>query len=399
MSRFRSSFLLTLAFLFSAGSVLAGNIAVGTCKPKLPSFSTISAAVAAVPAGSTVMVCSGTYPEQVTISQPLTLEGIADGDSGQVVITVPAGGLSINAADLNGAAVAAQVLVTAGPVNITNITIDGALNGLDGSAEMAGVLYASGSSGVIKQVTTRNQFDSSHSQSEGLGVGIWALNANAASESVTIQGCSVRDFDNVGIFIDGNITATVKANSVNGTSGTSAVFFVFGIAVLSGGTITNNTIIGPDADLFQPGQGITVQVPSVIVSDNVLVNWGTAILDFNGATYTNNTILNTTDAIELAPGATANSNTITETLVGIDFGCQAETVSHNTINDAEFGIRSVPSSFTSSDTFLNVQTIRSGNCASDASAALSRATETVPITGTDPAAHTPKKKTLTYMKP
>jgi hypothetical protein len=54
MSRFRSSFLLTLAFLFSAGSVLAGNIAVGACKPKLESFSTISEAVAAAPAGSTV---------------------------------------------------------------------------------------------------------------------------------------------------------------------------------------------------------------------------------------------------------------------------------------------------------------------------------------------------------
>jgi hypothetical protein len=42
MPRFRSSFLLTLAFLFSAGSARAGNSAVGTCKPKLPSFSTIS---------------------------------------------------------------------------------------------------------------------------------------------------------------------------------------------------------------------------------------------------------------------------------------------------------------------------------------------------------------------
>jgi hypothetical protein len=44
-------------------------------------FTTISAAVIGVPAGSKIQVCPGTYPEQVTISQPLTLEGISSGNA------------------------------------------------------------------------------------------------------------------------------------------------------------------------------------------------------------------------------------------------------------------------------------------------------------------------------
>ncbi len=49
--------------------------------------------LAAVPSGSMVEVCPGTYPEQVVISKPLTLEGITIGNADQAVITVPNIGL------------------------------------------------------------------------------------------------------------------------------------------------------------------------------------------------------------------------------------------------------------------------------------------------------------------
>lgn len=38
-------------------------------------FSTISAAVAAAPSGATIIVCPGTYAEDVTVEEPLTIEG------------------------------------------------------------------------------------------------------------------------------------------------------------------------------------------------------------------------------------------------------------------------------------------------------------------------------------
>src|SRR6516164_5191828 len=71
------------------------SVAVGpsTCQPSLVHFSTIQAAVSAVPLNTTILVCPGTYPEQVVISQPMTLKGVVQGTSGAAVITVPAGGL------------------------------------------------------------------------------------------------------------------------------------------------------------------------------------------------------------------------------------------------------------------------------------------------------------------
>src|SRR5580704_7082327 len=119
MSRLTASFLSAAALFLAAPLALASTFAVGTCKPSLPSYTSISAAVSAVPAGSTVQVCPGTYAEQVFISQALTLEGITSGNSSDVVITVPGSGLTIETDD-SGFSVAPLVAVNAA-VNISNI--------------------------------------------------------------------------------------------------------------------------------------------------------------------------------------------------------------------------------------------------------------------------------------
>src|SRR5713226_8398350 len=76
-------------------TLLASSVAVGpsTCQPGLVHFPTIQTAVNTVPFGTTVFVCPGTYPEQVAITQPLTLKGVTDGTGNAAVITVPGGGL------------------------------------------------------------------------------------------------------------------------------------------------------------------------------------------------------------------------------------------------------------------------------------------------------------------
>lgn len=90
----------SLVFFVGVSTMLAAQtssakttVAVGNCQPQLVSYSTISEAVAAVKPHSTVLVCPGTCPEQVTISTPLTLEGLADADGALPVITVPSGGV------------------------------------------------------------------------------------------------------------------------------------------------------------------------------------------------------------------------------------------------------------------------------------------------------------------
>jgi len=126
MLRLRSLLFLAICSLTALPAV-AHSFAVGSCAPRLQSFATISAAVSSVPPGSTIFVCPGTYPEQVTITQPLTLQGIASSNQDQAVIAVPVAGLTENITSIFGQTVAAQVLVQGvGPVRIINITVDGA---------------------------------------------------------------------------------------------------------------------------------------------------------------------------------------------------------------------------------------------------------------------------------
>ncbi|HEV2488897.1 MAG TPA: hypothetical protein VGT03_03745 [Candidatus Acidoferrales bacterium] len=353
-------FLFVVGLILGARPALATTFAVGTCRPSLVSFPTISAAVSSpLTIGGTILVCPGTYGEQVVISQPLTLQGISSADSDQVIIAVPAGGLSTS---IGIAAV--QVFVTTGPVNISNIIVDGTGNNLAGTGvNLVGIFYDSGSSGVINHVTTRNQIDS------GEGFGIEANNTGSTSESVTIENSSVHDFDNSGITAFTNssspsLTAIIKANRVN-QSDSTITNTVFGIAMNAPGSVTGNIVTG--AGNATSSEGISVTDGPVTISGNSVSNWGTGIVDFfgAGATYASNSVSNSGFGIFLvASGAVVQSNTITESpFVGIDFFCEAATVSGNTINDTPTGINDVLTSFSMSNTFFNVGTIRDhGGC-------------------------------------
>ena len=73
--------------LLAAQSLMAATYYVGNCKVHSGYYTTIQAAVSAVPSGSTVEVCPGIYYEQVVISQPLTLEAIPNWSTGTVTIS------------------------------------------------------------------------------------------------------------------------------------------------------------------------------------------------------------------------------------------------------------------------------------------------------------------------
>jgi len=106
--------------------------------------------VSRVPAGSTVLVCPGIYAEQVVISKPLTLAGTSNGSSAQAVIAVPSGGLSATSSLLGTLSPQVLVEATSGPVNITNITVDGTAFVANSCATiLAGVYYDLNSSGTL----------------------------------------------------------------------------------------------------------------------------------------------------------------------------------------------------------------------------------------------------------
>jgi hypothetical protein len=305
--------------------------------------------VSGVPPFSTVLVCPNTYPEQVTIAQPLTLKGISSGNAGQVVITVPGSALTV-VTNIFGESIAPQVAVSAGPVNISDITVDGTGNSVGGCCTfLTGIFYESGSSGTVNEVTVRNLSNS------GYTAGAWAENGSATNESVTIENSSFHDIDQYGVVTENNqfpptLFATVKGNSIE-TSGVNVWWE-------SGGSLTANVINGGAEGIFLIGLGT--------VSGNTLANQTYGIEACCGATTaTSNKISNAFYGIYDDGGsATYKSNTITKVVVGIEFGCHATipTVVSNTINDATTGVDSVPSTFSGANSFNNVVTLRTDGC-------------------------------------
>lgn len=360
-----------LVMLFAAEHLVAATYYVGACK--VGSYNTIQAAVNAVPAGSTIDVCPGTYAEQVTISTPLTLKGVSAGNSSQAIISVPASGLSTTTSEYFGT-VAAQVEVTAGPVNITGITVDGtAGTGNCPSVNYIGIYYGNGSSGTVNDVQVRNQ----NCLTGPNGTGIAAESTGGSTQTVTIENSNLSNNNLVGIIatcecnqtqptlnaiitnnyllnqnegiVDFNVDGKVSGNFINnngiGIATSSPLSTVSGNTVIGGGcgislfsfegniTVTGNTVNGA-------AYGIQVESPSTVTSNHIT----------NASSY----------GIWLyAGGATVKDNTITQTNVGIDLGCNANTVTSNTVNNAQVGISDVPATFNGVNNFYNVASVSS----------------------------------------
>jgi hypothetical protein len=234
-----------IAFLLSVGTCWGGpfpSVAVGTCKPNLHSYSTIQNAVDNVAGGGTILVCPGAYPEQVLINKPLTMKGVLSGDAAASIITSPQGGLKQSTIDHLGNEWAAQVLVqgTAGPVDISDLSVDGANNGISGSCPGLNVvgIYYQGASGVIDRAATRNQTTPCFHDA-----GIFLEGFGPANQTVTVENSSVRGFDGSGIYADTDsttptLTLTIVSNLVTGEMGMATGMALGNIK----GTVKSNVV-------------------------------------------------------------------------------------------------------------------------------------------------------------
>jgi len=359
----RHRYLLCLAALplLAFQPLRASTVQVGTCKTGLQSFSTISAAVSAVTAGSTIDVCPGTYAEQVTITKPLTLVGVTSGTASQVVITVPAAGLVQNAVSMFGESVAAQVLVEgplSGPVNITNIAVDGTGGDMSCTAWLAGIYYGSGSSGTVNRVRVSGQNDGT------CGVGIWAENANTPTESVTVKNSTVYNVDSAGIFAGSGATPTLSADVDNNVVSASAA-----VADIDSDSV-NGEVIGNDVSNSAFG---VFDLSNINVQGNTIIGATSAgIYMANGGTASGNKVSGSNQGVLLgASGASLNNNVImSSTTAGVELGCFSAAVTGNQINDAPVGVDAAPTTVAlGSNTFANTATTFTNGCAAAALAA------------------------------
>jgi len=322
----------------------AQTIAVGKCRPHLVSYPTISAAVAAAVPNALVLVCPGTYPEQVTITTPLTLEGIKDATGTYPIITVPNGNWPNGLTQLS---VLHTPLYGAPTVNISNLVIDGSNSGVTcgSGVGLTGLAYED-ADGALENLEVRNQ------NPGGCGNGVGLSGGNIARNTVNVKECNIHDFDNTGI---GVISTRAQPFSVNVNSsfvGSESATAQAGINyfLVSGGTVSQNVIVVPTA---QDGLRLETYYDGQIEGNTIIgANIGIEVDSDSSATITKNNLSNNGTGISLSPYSgyyTVSWNTITLSgTAAINLNncpAQSETalVEYNTIFGAPVSIANVSS--------------------------------------------------------
>lgn len=342
-----------LAFAtLGADTLAAATVYVGSCGPaKATSYATIQQAVNASPAGSTILVCPGTYPEQVTIQKNLNLLGVQSGTADSAVITSPAGGVVQNTYDLYmppSIPVAAQVLVQkAQCVNIANITVDGSNNLIAGCAPDLRGIYYQNASGTLTAVATRNQTLATGliGCQSGEGIFVQSGYGSSGAADVSIQSSSVHSFQKNGVTGDGSETNLSVLNNYISGQGPTTGAAENGVQVSDGaaGKLIGNTVIdniwAPDtsADTGDAASGILIYASQGVTITNNTV--GTT--QFGIVTVTDPTSPSPNNPNGLADHTTIKSNQVLNTQIfdAIDACSNANTIESNSIaNAAESGI-------------------------------------------------------------
>lgn len=357
-------------FLFAfGGHLMAAVVQVGTCRSGVVSFSSIQSAVSASPAGGTVLVCPGSYPEQVVVNKALTLKGVQSGTLNAAVVVAPAGGIVQNTTSLaTGNPIAAQILVTeTTDANVSNLTIDGANNAISSSGctplNLIG-LYYQNASGRVNHVAAVNQALTGSSIGCQVGLAIFVQSGNGGTSAVAVSNSHVENYQKNGI--TGNelgTTVTISGNTVIGQGRTNgaaenSIQVGFGATGKISSNIAMDDIWAPDtiSDSADAASGILVFASSgVTVSGNTVGNtqFGIALISdpisgpADGGTIKGNKVSATHifDGIELCSSSnTVRGNTINgsdESAIHVDSTCGPvanNTVSGNTVNDACAGV-------------------------------------------------------------
>ena len=327
-----------------AKTVVVEGDGLATCNPGPQHFTTIQAAVTAVSTfpGSTVLVCPGSYPEQVVIGQTILLKGISNGTGNAVVITVPTGGLQPNVTTPSLGPVAAKLVVQ----NASNVKVQGiAVDGFGGTCptlvaanHTAGIVFLNigdpswlVAAGFITNNVVRNQNDGCPQLPNG---GFGGLGEAIISENsyITINGNEIHNYDLDGIIVTGG-AVNINGNNIQG--GADVGIALHG-AIKS--AVTDNNMYGERGIVLDAG------ATGVIVNGNMMgpfTSTGIELFGVSGNTVTNNEVDVAYAGYVLyqSSGNTVTGNTAFDmSSYGIvdEQSAGGNTIINNTVNEAVF---------------------------------------------------------------
>jgi hypothetical protein len=311
-TRKRINWLITAIFSIGICNISWGSTyVVGAPNTPCPgaNFSTIGAALNVALAGDTIEICPATYPEQVVITKPVTLLGIAWNGVGRAVIQPTT--LTVNSL---GFMAVVTVANTSG-VTISNLAIDASNNTATGcTVSLAGIHFYNSSGSVLNSSISGTQLPNPLSCTTlfpGNGSGVQAdQSGTAGSYTITVQGNSIHDFGRNGVVVNGaGQNVTVTGNSITGP-GPSAGVNQFGVFLANGvvGQVTGNSITQGNCGTVSilncfaiRGEGIVLRSVGngVVVANNVISNVqaGVFVNGATGAQVTGNIVSNV-DALD-----------------------------------------------------------------------------------------------------
>jgi len=321
-----------------------------------PQFSKIQEAVDHASPGTVIRICPGTYPEQVSITIALSLQG-------QNGVVIEPSHVGVNTmSTFSGAPLAAIILVKdTTDVDIQGVIVDGANNDITACGpDFIGILYQN-ASGEVKRVAVRNIKLSTTLNGCQSGNAILVQSGSAGMSVVDVEDSSIHDYQKNGI--TGNEIGTkvrIENNVVTGvgpTTGTGAAQNGIQIGFGADGSISRNTVANhiwsPCVSLemcdFTADDILVFQSDGVSVEQNVagISQTGIAIAA-NHAHVAQNQVFDTRtfDGIELGGNDNdATDNSITRSdRAGVFIDGNNNHVGRNRINEAAFGLLKVAGS-------------------------------------------------------
>lgn len=378
--------LLVLLFLGGACvSSFSSTLVVGKSQASCPNarYSTITAAIDSAAPGDVIDICPALYQEQLVITKPLTLRGLAVQEVNRTVIQPQSLQL------LESLSVEAVITVmNTQDVQIENLAIDASNNTASGCASgLAAIHYFNASGQIQNDAIFGAQLKDPQSCAEiapGNGFGVLIDSSDAGPFQVSVKHNSIHDYTKDGVYAtNAGVTADVEDNSISGVGPSGGIPFQFAVFVLNGasGVIRGNVITEglcgtlSAADCVNArSEGVTLRAVGngTIVEQNVITNVQSGIFvnEADHARISGNIITNVQqlDGIDLqgVSNSFLNGNIIANATPTEGCGIAEapgpgsaggvednNVISETRVNDAFCGVAYAPTSRVMSGTYFN----------------------------------------------